>query len=77
MAKYTAKTGNGEVKSVTEVEVEIDEAISKKSIFTLEHIDRKIQGWQEDIDRATALISKWNIIRTEVDVEAKKVKLKE
>lgn len=74
---YTKVTKDNSVSNVAVVEVRRDIPKTVTSMLTLSRIDSFIADWQRKIDEAEAKIAEWEAIRVLVEVEAKKVVLKD
>lgn len=73
-SEFSAVTPDNEVASVNAVEVKETKAV--ETTYTLGQIDSIISTIQSRIARDQAFLSKYQALRTAVELEAKKVNLK-
>jgi len=73
-AGFSAITADDEVESIEAVQVKETKAVD--TTYTLGQLDSIITTIQARIDRDTSFLNKYQALRTAVEVEAKKIKLK-
>jgi len=75
-ASYKAKTMDNEVDDISNVIIEETQTITTAN-WTLGKLDIEIDRLQSEIDQRQTQINEFQTIRTIVETEAKKIKLKE
>ena len=73
---YKAKTGDNEVTSKEQVQVEETANVTQKTIYTLSYINTRIAVLQTQVTEIQAAISELQTLKAAVDLEAGTVVLK-